>query len=68
MSYHPPGPAPSFTAPAVDVCPHCKGPLNAHRFAADGVVLATYHCPRHGDVVPMRSAIINRFHHLEPVT
>jgi hypothetical protein len=67
MSYVPISVAPSFTVPAVDVCPHCKAPLHHHRFPAAGVVLVTYHCARHGDVVPMRSAISNPFYHLEPL-
>jgi hypothetical protein len=68
MSFIPMSITPADPVPAEDACPHCKAPLNIHRFSSGGVVLATYHCPRHGDVVPMRSAIINRYHHLEPVT
>lgn len=66
-AYIPPILAPSFAAPARDVCPHCKTPVNVHRFPAAGVVLATYHCPRCGDVVPMRSAVFNPHYALETV-
>ena len=58
MSYYPSSPAPSYT-PAVDVCPHCKTPVVPHHFFAAGAILSTFHCRRHGDVVPMRSAIAN---------
>lgn len=35
------------------VCPHCKRPVVALREQH------TAHCPEHGNVVPMRSAIVN---------
>jgi len=43
------------------VCPHCKGvDLAEHAFMnREGTVIRTYWCRRHGDVVPMRSAIFN---------
>lgn len=43
----------------LDVCPHCKVPVSSHRFECEGVMITTYHCPEHGDVVPMRSAVSN---------
>ena len=43
-----------------DVCPHCKRPFTIYDFATkDGQVIETYHCAEHGDVVPIRSAIVN---------
>lgn len=45
---------------ARDVCPHCKRPTTAHGFTApDGHWSETHHCPEHGDVVPMRSVVVN---------
>lgn len=43
-----------------DVCPHCKRLVTTHGFAApDGHRIETYHCDTHGDIVPMRSHVIN---------
>lgn len=67
MSYFPMSVAVQVSAEVRDVCPHCKTPVNVHRFPAAGVVLTTYHCPRCGDVVPMRSAVFNPHHALETV-
>ncbi len=45
---------------AYTVCPHCKRTLSGYRFAAqDGHGIDAYHCPTHGDVVPMRSVVVN---------
>lgn len=46
--------------PARDVCCHCKRPTTAYGFTApDGHWIETHHCPEHGDVVPMRSVVVN---------
>lgn len=42
---------------AVDVCPHCKRQLTRYRFHCEAHSLDTWHCPEHGDVVPMRSIV-----------
>lgn len=43
------------------VCCHCKRVLTIHVFTApDGHRLETQHCPEHGDVVAMKSHIVNR--------
>ena len=43
-----------------DVCPNCKRLVTSYRFATpDGHQIETHHCAKHGDVVPMRSAIVN---------
>ena len=42
------------------VCCHCKRELTIHTFTApDGHHLETHHCPEHGDVVAMKSHIVN---------
>jgi hypothetical protein len=47
--------------PVYEVCPHCKKSVESyHSLTPDRVVLATYSCHDHGDVVPMRSAVVNR--------
>ena len=60
MPQHPYLPEYSPTT-GVLVCPHCKRvDLVTHSFVnRDGSVTTTYHCLRHGDIVPMRSAIFN---------
>lgn len=46
--------------PAMDVCPTCKQLLTVYRFIGPGGhSIFTYSCPMHGDVVPMRSCIVN---------
>lgn len=43
-----------------DVCPHCKRETAVYRFLTpDGCRIESHHCEEHGDVPPMRSAIIN---------
>ena len=45
---------------AYTVCPHCKRTLSGYFFIAeDGHHVEAYHCPTHGDVVPMRSHVHN---------
>ena len=45
------------------VCCHCKRELTIHTFTApDGHHLETHHCPEHGDVVAMKSHIVNEEH------
>ncbi len=46
--------------PPRDVCCHCKRPTTLHSFVTpDGHWIETHHCAEHGDVMPMRSAIVN---------
>lgn len=45
--------------PAYDVCPECKRETTMFLEARDGKVFEVYRCPMHGDVVPMRSAVMN---------
>ncbi len=43
-----------------DVCPHCKRETEIYLVFCDGHTIETHRCCRdHGDVVPMRSAIVN---------
>jgi hypothetical protein len=41
-----------------DVCGKCQRQVTAYVFVTDGYRNATYHCPAHGDVPPMRSHIV----------
>ena len=43
-----------------DVCPHCKQELSVYLVSCDGHVIETHRCRAHGDVIPMRSAVVNR--------
>lgn len=45
--------------PAYDVCPHCKRETPMFLETRDGKAHEVYRCPMHGDVVPMRSAVMN---------
>lgn len=39
------------------ICPYCMTELTAYRFIVQGVmIVSTYHCLHHGDVVPIRMA------------
>lgn len=51
-----------YPPPPVDrvVCCHCKRVVVEHAFCRDGHWIRTWHCPQHGDVVPIRSAVVNR--------
>lgn len=42
------------------VCPHCKTPVTLHVIECDDFHFASSHCHTHGDVVPMRSAVVNQ--------
>ena len=42
-----------------DVCPHCKRETEIYLVFCDGHTIETHRCRDHGDVVPMRSAIVN---------
>ena len=42
-----------------EVCPHCKRELVEYRFCADGALISTWSCGKHGDVQPMKSVISN---------
>lgn len=51
------GPA---NTPVSEVCPHCKRETSVYAFRSpDGCRIESHHCEEHGDVPPMRSAIIN---------
>lgn len=61
LAFQSPSPATETAISPVDVCPTCKCPTTAYRFAGrEGVVITTHHCRQHGDVVPMRSAVANQ--------
>lgn len=47
------------TLTAERVCPHCKQRTEVFLVSCDGHVLETHRCVWHGDVVPMRSAVVN---------
>ena len=40
-----------------DHCRRCQRQVTAYVFVTDGYRNATYHCPTHGDVPPLRSQI-----------
>lgn len=42
-----------------DVCPHCKQPTDVFLVSCDGHVVESHRCVWHGDVVPMRSHVVN---------
>lgn len=58
-AFIPMSPLPPASIPARDVCPHCKRPLAAHRFRTGDFVNEAHACIEHGDVVPMKSAVVN---------
>lgn len=42
---------------SIKVCSHCQQRVIEYRFiAGDGLSIITYHCLKHGDVVPRRDA------------
>jgi uncharacterized radical SAM superfamily Fe-S cluster-containing enzyme len=41
-----------------DLCCKCRREVTVYVFVTDGYRNATYHCPTHGDVAPLRSRII----------
>lgn len=43
------------------VCPKCKRPATGHRFRTGNFVNETYYCPEHGNITPMRSAVVNDY-------
>ena len=45
------------TVPVRDVCPHCKRVAVVFAVGCNGHQFSTWHCPEHGDVVPVRSAV-----------
>ena len=47
--------------PIHDVCPHCKRRTVAHSFMTGTFRNVSHHCPEHGAVVPMRSAVVNGY-------
>lgn len=60
MELQRPAPRDPASLIAYTVCPHCKRTLSGYLFtAADGHHVEAYHCPTHGDVVPMRSHVHN---------
>lgn len=44
---------------ASDVCPHCKRELLIVLIYRDGAIVEQPRCRDHGDVPPMRSAVVN---------
>lgn len=42
-------------APAVKVCARCRKKAMRYAFSVNGAEVATYHCPEHGDIVPITS-------------
>lgn len=44
---------------AYEVCPHCRTNLVSHRVNCDGNIVSSWHCKTHGDVFPMKSAVVN---------
>ncbi len=46
--------------PVYDVCPNCKRETPMFIETRDGRAFDVYRCPMHGDVVPMRSAVVNQ--------
>ena len=53
------GPYPSASPPVFLVCCHCKRKVTTHRYWVNGHPVETHHCPEHGDVAAMRSAVVN---------
>lgn len=55
-------PNPALHPPALpvstDMCCKCRREVTAYVFVTDGYCNATYHCPTHGDVSPLRSQIV----------
>lgn len=45
-----------------DVCPTCKRETEVFLVFCDGHTVEVHRCSDHGDVVPMRSAIVNGRH------
>lgn len=45
--------------PIYNVCPHCKMEPVVHRFYTGEFLNESYHCPLHGLITPIRSAIKN---------
>jgi uncharacterized radical SAM superfamily Fe-S cluster-containing enzyme len=57
MTAYPPLLTQSYT-----VCPHCKRAAIPHFVKCDGHVFpADWQCPEHGAVVPVTSAVVNRY-------
>lgn len=50
---------PAAPPPVHCVCPHCKRAVHGYVFSAHGVVISTYRCTEHGDVVAIPSAVLN---------
>ena len=45
-----------FSSIPVETCPYCQRNVARHGFTTgDGVVIITYHCAEHGDVIPRRA-------------
>ena len=43
------------------VCCHCKQIVVEHKFCCDGHWISSYHCPKHGDTVPIYSSVSNGY-------
>ncbi len=49
------------SVPIQDVCPHSKRRTVMHSFMTGEFRNVSHHCPEHGAVIPMRSAVTNRY-------
>lgn len=49
------------SVPARDVCPTCKRATVTHTFLTGTFRNISHHCPEHGAVVPVRSAVVNGY-------
>lgn len=52
---------PLSSPPVYLVCCHCKQIVVEHKFCCDGHWISSYHCPKHGDPVPIYSAVSNDY-------
>lgn len=55
------GQPPKSERPVYLVCPKCKRPETTHRFRTGDFVNETYYCSEHGNITPMRSAVVNDY-------
>jgi hypothetical protein len=53
------GQPPKSERPVYLVCPKCKRSATVHRFHTGEFVNETHHCLEHGNITPMRSAVVN---------
>lgn len=55
------GQPPKSERPVYLVCPTCKRPATTHRFHTGEFVNETHHCLEHGNITPVRSAVVNDY-------